>query len=71
MKKKLFWKELTSDGLLKEPDGVGPYYNTERVNGFYGFDSEYDALAKLEQLHREYEYSISGNEYVLVTICSF
>jgi len=30
------WRELTPDGLLKEPSEVGPHYDRESVNGYAG-----------------------------------
>jgi hypothetical protein len=68
MDKKLVWKELTSDGLLKEPADLRPYEESaESINNFGGFDSEEQAIEKLEQMKNDYEWDISSN-YVLVTI---
>ena len=69
MDKKLVWKELTDDGLLKEPPECGPYYSTESVNGWGGFDTEEEAVEKLAQMKKHYGWDISGN-YVLVTVYS-
>ena len=44
---KYYWKELTSDGLLKEPKEAGPYYSTTNLNGYGGFDTEEEAVERL------------------------
>ena len=66
---KYYWKKLTSDGLLKEPEDVGPYYDSVSLNGSWssGFDSEEEAMARLQKLKTRYEYELSG-EYVLVKV---
>jgi len=38
------WKELTQDGLLKDPEDCGPYYDPDNVNGWSGgYTSEKEA----------------------------
>jgi len=38
------WKELTQDGLLKDPEDQGAYYESENVNGWNnGYASEKEA----------------------------
>lgn len=69
MEKKLVWKEITNDGLLKEPEECGPHYSAESINGWGGFDSEEEAITKLEQMKKDHTWDINGN-YVLVTIYS-
>ncbi len=69
MEKKFVWKEITSDGLMKEPKECGPGYSTESINGWGGFDNEEDALAKLEQMKKNYKWEVSG-DFVLVAIYS-
>lgn len=69
MEKKLVWKELTDDGLLKEPKECGPTYDIESLKDGSGFDSEEEAIIKLEQMKKDYNWNVSGN-YVLVTIYS-
>ena len=68
MKKMLVWKELSIDGLLKEPEDFGPYYDKESVNSNGGFDSEEEAIARLEQMNKA--YPCFGGDYVLVTMYS-
>ena len=67
MEKRLYWKELTDDGLMKEPQNVGPYYNQESFNMWSGHDSEESAVEHLEHLKRLHEYRVNGN-FVLVTV---
>lgn len=51
-----FWKKLTDDGLLKEPEDVGYEYNRESVNDAGGFESEAEAVEKYERLNRDHSY---------------
>lgn len=65
---KYYWKELTSDGLLKEPKDLGPYYDTTTVNFYgHGFDSEEEAVFRLRMLKVAHEYELIG-DYVLVKV---
>ena len=66
IEKKYYWKELTSDGLLKEPREFGPYYSTESLNGWGGHDSEDAAIAKLVEISKRYEYSVPSNLILVV-----
>jgi len=61
IKKKYYWKELTSDGLLKEPKEFGPYYSTESLNGWGGYDSEEAAIEKLIEINKRYEHSVPSS----------
>jgi hypothetical protein len=48
--KKYYWRDLTSDGLLREPDETGPYYSRESLNNCgCGFDTEEQAFAALSR----------------------
>lgn len=42
--KKYKWMELLEGGLLREPEDQGPYYSTESLNGWHGFDTEEKAI---------------------------
>ena len=59
------WKELSDDGLLKEPKKQGPHYMKDDLNEWGGFDTEQKALNRLEEYKKE--YNIYG-EYILVKI---
>jgi hypothetical protein len=60
MKKRFYWRDL-DDGLLKEPQKIGPYYDIQELNPWDGFDSERQALAALS------EWRGRATEWVLVT----
>ena len=48
IKTEYIWKELSSDGLLKEPKDIGPYYNTDNVNPYSGgYESREEAIEAL------------------------
>jgi hypothetical protein len=68
IKKTYHWKEITEDGLVKEPKEFGPYYSTESLNGWGGHESIEDAYEKLEQINKSYPYSLP--ELTLVTTYS-
>lgn len=59
--KKYFWKELTNDGLLKEPKLFGPYHSEESLNNFDGHDTEAEAFEKLFLINRYYPYEQLSN----------
>jgi len=61
IKKKYYWKELTSDGLLKEPKEFGAYYNTESLNSWGGHDSEEAAIEKLIEINKRHEYEVPSS----------
>jgi len=67
MEKRLYWKELTDDGLMKEPQDVGPAYSPDSFNGWAGYESEEGAVRHLECLKKKHNYAVNGN-YVLVTV---
>ena len=68
-KKRLYWKKLTKDGLLKEPKDFGPYYSAEALNQYNGFETETEAIKQLEEMKETYKYDIPA-ELVLVWIYS-
>lgn len=48
LKTKYYWKELSDDGLLKEPPELGPYYDEVSLNHYGGgYDSEEEAYSDL------------------------
>ena len=52
--KKYKWMELLEGGLLKEPEDQGPYYSSESLNDWNGFDTEekaIDAWINFKTLH--------------------
>lgn len=69
MKKKLVWKELSDDGLLKEPGECGPHYSKESINQWGGFDTKEEAIEKLKKMKNAYAWDVTG-DYMLVTIYS-
>lgn len=57
MKIRYVWKEISEDGLVKEPKSVGPYYSQENLNGWEGgFDSKEEAIAALRDFVKRYKY---------------
>jgi len=65
MEIKYIWMEVSTDGLLKLPKDVGPYYSTDNVNPAYGgYESESDAISALEEFHRVHKYECA--ELILV-----
>lgn len=67
IKKYYVWKELTYDGLLKEPRPVGPHYNESTLNdGYSDYESEEDAYKGFEEFFKENGY-LSYDALVLVT----
>jgi hypothetical protein len=60
--KKYAWKELSSDGLLKDVEDKGPYYSRESLNPYGGsFDSEKEAFGALESWVGAHKFSIGSN----------
>lgn len=66
IKKTYYWKEITSDGLVKEPREFGPYYSRESLNGYSGHDSEDEAIARLIEIKKSYKYQMPSN-LILIT----
>lgn len=69
IKKKYYWKEVTDDGLLKEPKELGPHYCTESLNGWGGFDAEEEAVERLFYISETYEFDVPAN-LTLITMYS-
>lgn len=62
------WKELTDDGLLKDPKDCGAYYEAENVNGWNdGHNSEQEANEAFLALKKKHYWSCP-RELVLVKI---
>ena len=66
MKKRYEWRELSEDGILREPKECGPHYDRESVNTYGGFDSEDSACAAYDAFKKAHKYGVA-NELVLVT----
>ena len=64
---KYYWKELSKDGLLKDPDPVGSYYSRERL-GVYGFNSREEAVAEYEEFFRIHGPCEVDKELVLIEV---
>lgn len=48
--KKYRWKELTKDGLLKEPDRIKFHDGTVSLNDYDGFKNKSDAYESLKKI---------------------
>ena len=67
-KKVYYWRELTHDGLVKDIDPIGPYYDQEYINTYSGYyESEEDAVEGLLAFKKKFEYSLSGYNLILIT----
>lgn len=70
MQYKYIWRELTDDGLLKEPKDIGAYYEAESVNGYSGgFDTEQEAVDHFTMLSEKHGWACP-RELVLIKIYS-
>jgi hypothetical protein len=68
IKKRYFWKELTDDGLLKEPKTSGPYYDEVNLNNFgLGYESEEEAVSDLEEKNEEDRWCPWRRDMILIT----
>lgn len=67
MKSKLLWKQLTDEGLLKEPEDCGPWDSRDSINGWNGFGTKEEAIAHLEEMKRVHKWGVHG-DYVLVEV---
>lgn len=57
LKHKYIWKELTSDGLLKDPEDCGAYYERKSINGWSGgYDSEEEAYQAFIEFKTKHEF---------------
>ncbi len=56
------WKELTSDGLLREPEKVEAHYDPESVNGYDGsFDTKEEALEQWKYLKKSDSWGVPSS----------
>jgi hypothetical protein len=69
VKKYFVWRIITDDGLVKNPDSFGPYYDKEYINGYYddGFGTEQEAMDKLGEFDQRFPWSIQG-DWTLITL---
>lgn len=67
MIKRYEWKVLTSDGLLKEPEDLGPHYSTESVNFYGGFESEDEAEKYLAKKVKRHKYDVPSELILIAT----
>ena len=69
IKKRYYWKELSNDGLLKEPAELGPHYDRVPINGYDGgYVSEEEAVQALVEFgDLLYEWSVPS-ELVLIPV---
>lgn len=58
IKKTYRWKEVTEDGLLKEPKEFSKSYNTDCLNNVDGYDTEEQAYKKLEYVYKFFQHTI-------------
>lgn len=57
IKKRYYWKEISSDGLLKEPVEFNGWGGGDSLNDYgHGFETEADAFAKLESIGANYSH---------------
>jgi len=66
IKKTYYWKEITDDGLVKEPKEFGGHYEAESLNEYGGFASENEALKKLVEISETYEFDIPSSLILIV-----
>jgi hypothetical protein len=69
MERRYEWRELTDDGLLKKPQDTGPYYDTDNVNHYGGYQTEEQAIAGLKAYADRTRWG-STDDMVLVAIYS-
>lgn len=67
MKKRYEWRRLSDDGLLKNPEGCGPYYDRDEslTNGSWGTEAE--AIDAYEDFANTYKLA-APNELVLLCL---
>ena len=65
------WKEISEDGLLKDPRDLGLSYSSDNLNAYgNSFDSKEEAYKKLEEMTRMYEYEIPS-DLTLITLYKY
>lgn len=68
--KKYLWKELTKDGLLKEPEVKTPHNFTVNLNNLGGYRSEEESVKAMSEFQKAFSNYLCA-EYVLVTVYEF
>ena len=68
VQKRLYWKVVSEDGLLKEPRKYGPVYDEKTINNYQGFETEEQAVQALRDFVSENDLWYAGNELTLVAI---
>ena len=67
MEKRFYWKELTSDGLMKEPEEEGPHYDLDSLNDYgSGYESEAEAITDYEKFKKKHTFR-APSSLVLIT----
>ncbi len=61
---RFFWKEISEDGLLKEPPKKGPYYNEVCLNNYSGYETREEALEDWLKLAKQDYYKY--NKFILI-----
>ena len=52
VEKTFYWKYLSSDGLLLEPEAIGPCYNGFDLNNGGSFNTEEEAIKRLKEYRK-------------------
>lgn len=65
---KYYWKELSGDGLLKEPSDAGPYYSKDYINETGGFENKESAIARYEEFYKLHGKYYVDRELVLIEV---
>lgn len=61
-----YWKEITEDGLVKEPKKCGRYYNEDYVNNYgSGYESKEDAIKDLITFRKKHGWSAPGSLFLV------
>lgn len=56
------WKEITEDGLVKNPKDLGPSYSSDNLNAYGNdYESKDKAYNQLEKMTKMYPYEIPSN----------
>lgn len=63
--KRYYWHDLDG-GVLHKPKDVGPYYDSDNVNGWDGYESEDAAIAGLVEMIKKHGGAGEVGELVLV-----
>lgn len=62
MEKSFYWKDLTGDGLMKEPPPFGPHYDESKLNNWgQGYASEAEAITDYEYMKKIHGFSVPSS----------